>query len=84
LHRQPRVDIAVANLIDLQHFSVLPDYRHRAGEQAGIAGITDGRLIALETHRFRLMTPESRSHYGTAVTVPLRPVARAASSPDWV
>jgi hypothetical protein len=32
LHRQPGIDIAVADFVDLQHFSALPHHRHRTGE----------------------------------------------------
>jgi len=31
-HRQAGVDVPVADLVDLQQFSVPPDHRHRAGE----------------------------------------------------
>jgi hypothetical protein len=48
LHRQVGIDIAVADLIGLQYFSVLPHHGHRTGELAGIAGVTNGGLIALE------------------------------------
>jgi len=32
LHRQARVDVPVPDLVELQHFSVLPDHRYRTGE----------------------------------------------------
>ena len=46
LHRQTRVDVAVAELVDLPHLAGMPDQRDRAGEQAGVDRLADGGLIA--------------------------------------
>lgn len=50
LHGHARVDIAIADLVDLQQFFALPDHGYRAGKQARVAYLADGRLIAVEIH----------------------------------
>jgi hypothetical protein len=44
------IDVAVADFVDLQHFSVLPHHGHGAGEQTGVAGVANGALVAVEIH----------------------------------
>ena len=48
---RPRVDVAVAELVDLQHVTRLPHQGDGAGEQAGVDRLADGRLITVELHR---------------------------------
>ena len=50
LHRQPRLDVAVAELVDLQHLAGLPHQRDCPGQQARIDRVTDGRAVAVEIH----------------------------------
>lgn len=41
LHRQLRIDVAVADLVDLQHVPAMPDEGDRAGEQARLHRLDD-------------------------------------------
>jgi hypothetical protein len=58
-------DVAVADLVDLHHVSVLPHHGHRTGEQTGVAGFANGGLVALEIHRFRLVGAAADGTIGT-------------------
>ena len=51
LHRQTGLEVAVAELVDLQYLAGLPDHRDRPGKQARIDRLTDGRVVAVEIHR---------------------------------
>ena len=50
-HRQLRADVAVADLVELQHFSAMPDTRDRSGEQTGLDRLVDGGSVIGEAHR---------------------------------
>jgi hypothetical protein len=40
----------MADLVDLQHFSAMPDARDRSGEQSGLDRLVDGGSVVGEAH----------------------------------
>ena len=44
------VDVAVAEFVDLQHPSALPDEGDRSGQQSRVDRVVDGCLVAVEVH----------------------------------
>ncbi len=58
LHGHARVDIAIADLVDLQQFFALPDHGYRAGKQARVIPRGWTPLIAVEIHRFRILSSQ--------------------------
>ena len=51
LHREVGVDVAVAELVDLQHLAGAPNERDRARQQARLYRFADGGLVGVELHR---------------------------------
>ena len=63
LHRQARLDVAVAEFVDLQYLAGLPYQRDRPGEQARVDRLVYGCTVAVEIHR-RQRTQPRRKHFG--------------------